>query len=439
MDNAAYKDTELVGAQTDKMKPKIKTETPLKRKATINKKYLDKKADEYLQSVTLHGFTRIFTGSKIESLLWLIILITGCCLIGFVFYDLIRKYNRRDSYINIQHIATNKNYFPAITFCHKRTPTYLYCNIIIKKYNRQYIDMNAKPCHRSTTPKREDRVQGVGLDSSFTNGYFKFTCGLGDYSCSGGFRSVSNDCVTWNRDGNIYNEDGIFETVVSLPSVPTNSYFGKMEIIVHDDKAFGPVQQNAISVTSNNNYEITLEKIIVNRLGPPFPSNCTKEKLGDIFPKEYSQTGCLSSKKCVEGFKKCGDTYDFCYWYIPDHVNKTYRSNNTYMEVESCLREDHQKTYFEYCPLPCEQKYFRTSVSTFQPLSTHRSRKNEFTVRFRLSDPYLYEIHDELQLYDFKQILCESGGFMGLILGGSILSIFEIFVYAGIVATRKFV
>ena len=78
---------------------------------------IDSKKKEFVQSFTVHGLSRIFTGSRAESIFWSTVVLVGIVISSFVIYGLVCKYYRYEIYTEVSAKVTNKNTFPSITFC----------------------------------------------------------------------------------------------------------------------------------------------------------------------------------------------------------------------------------------------------------------------------------------------------------------------------------
>ena len=51
-----------------------------------SQKTMQRKKDEYVQTFTIHGLSKIFTGTKIESIFWTCVVLFGICISNIVIY-----------------------------------------------------------------------------------------------------------------------------------------------------------------------------------------------------------------------------------------------------------------------------------------------------------------------------------------------------------------
>ena len=87
---------------------------------------VETKKDEYVNSFTVHGLTRIFKGSKSESIFWMLMLLVGVTLSTYIIHGLIRKYFEYNIYTEVRSNVSFKNVFPGITsvsYTHLTLPT----------------------------------------------------------------------------------------------------------------------------------------------------------------------------------------------------------------------------------------------------------------------------------------------------------------------------
>ena len=101
-------------------------------KRLSRKLVLRKKIDEYVNSFTAHGLTKIFTGTKIESIFWATMLFGGILLTILIAHGLVSKFYAFGIYTEIRSQITERNFFPSVTFCENQLliDTYFsYCGV----------------------------------------------------------------------------------------------------------------------------------------------------------------------------------------------------------------------------------------------------------------------------------------------------------------------
>ena len=81
------------------------------------------------------------------------------------------------------------------------------------------------------------------------------------------------------------------------------------------------------------------------------------------------------------------------------------------------------------CQFPCEDLDLG-AVSNYHQRGGYRKEKNRSNPVYRLSVQLqrvdTYKIIEEKELYSWDQMACEIGGFIGLIIGSSVISVVEI-------------
>ena len=84
------------------------------------------------------------------------------------------------------------------------------------------------------------------------------------------------------------------------------------------------------------------------------------------------------------------------------------------------------------CVLNCkytEYKVSKTGESRLKPLNPSKLQRSVLGISFTLMDPYIREETENL-LYDESSFTGDVGGFLGLLLGMSLLDLYSMFVNA---------
>ena len=91
---------------------------------------VSEKIERYVRSFSVHGLTKVFRGSRYESLFWLIMLLSGISVAFLIIHGLVVKYTTRGVYTEIKMNVTEFNHFPSVTFCERglyEDSYYAYC------------------------------------------------------------------------------------------------------------------------------------------------------------------------------------------------------------------------------------------------------------------------------------------------------------------------
>ena len=419
------------------------------------RRIIKQKINEYVNTFTVHGLTKVFVGERLESGFWLIILFCGLIFSVVIVYGLVVKFLNFGIYTEIRSQVTEENFFPSVTFCEKTM--YLnhhtaYCGIPYHGFTT-YSDFTSstkerldKPCDRSRN-KTLLNVNVTSGDGFWSNGFFNITkCKTNKHShcLSNGYfvslESFNHSCVRWNYAGNL---SGINNHVDIEFEFNKPDWFDKdqPELITatpHDSNVYELDRTQRIEIEPHKIYDINLDKTEIRRLPHPFPSNCSnvKDKF-HLFPGHYTRRACIESYKYIGMYKSCGDTIDFVQPLIPQEMVQKYQKNNTINETIPCIisHMHGNEVRAEKCAFPCSEVELMF-FPTFK-----RARPNVTSPTYKLTIKYhhvaAYRIMEEKALYSWDQLACEIGGFISVVIGASIISLIEVFVFLVLVVTKK--
>lgn len=398
---------------------------------------IQQKKEQYIQSFTVHGVSRVFDGTKGETSFWCLIVVIGIVITSFGVYNLIAKYLAYEIYTALSSKITNENPFPAITFCDNRELIKYYFSYCGQPQNAIYSIRNG---YCEYLPDNPPEITNIikGVHRQWSNGKFHVT------SCdSWGSRECANDmylkslrrhnhsCFTWNYNGN-------FSDTYAHAKLIFNTSLGSGDIVaaVHDHRISELELMHRVFLNSEYNYALNIRKSMIYRLPPPFPSKCTHGRPHDLFPGKYTRTTCVDSINYMNILKHCGDTIDYVKrQLLPDVLRKYKKKNNlTIQDTINCMRTYSQRTVqsTNSCPVPCEELELMT-MSTF-----HDSKmKDSYQVDIQLQDVDSYKVITEHQVFTWDMLAGGVGGFLGLMIGASLVSLIEILVYVFLCLVQK--
>jgi len=414
---------------------------------------LKQKIDEYVNTFTVHGLTRVFVGKRIESAFWLVILFCGLVFSVVVVYGLVAKYLNFGIYTEIRSQVTDENFFPSITFCEKSM--YLrhhtsYCGIPFDYSLSLTGDGGNRDVTCNYKAKRLETTVASSFNSStslsyWTNGFFNITncktnkhtqCANNAYFKS--LESFNHSCIRWNYAGNLsgINNHVDIEFEFNRPEWFNN----RPEIITatpHDSKVHELDRTQRVEIEPHKIYAINLDKTEIRRLPSPFPSNCSNDKKKfHIFQGHYTRRLCIESHKYIEMYKACGDTIDYVRPLIPAEIISKYKQNRTINETLPCissyLRGREVRT--EKCPFPCNE----IELMFFPTFKRARNKTPTYRLTIKYHHVAAYRIMEEKELYSWDQMACEIGGFISLVIGASIISFIEVLVFLCLVIFKRF-
>ena len=409
----------------------------------MNKKQIIReKINEYVDNFTVHGLTRVFNASRFESLFWMMMLASGVCFSIIIIQGLVRKYLKFEVYTEIHSRIAERNYFPSLTICEHYgflSNYFSYCGYPLASI------LNSKSTNCEYEIKHPDAIEYKQRNYWF-NGVFNVTkCRTwGGKNCleRSYFKSLTffnNTCMTWNPAGTIFDMYGHadIEFQYQFSASQTKDDI-KMEIMLHDPQIQEIDVTKTIEIDPFQKYQIKFDKTIVKRLKSPFPSRCSDGKGRDIFPGAYSRKSCIESHSYIECYKICGAAFDYVERHIPQVIKDEYShktTNKSLGEIASCLflnLKDEAKKTSHSCTFACESLDLST-ISTFSTYSKPRllaKRKNNRTLVYNIGLQHQsvdsYKVMEEKEVYSWDQMACEMGGFIGLVIGASFISLIEI-------------
>ena len=411
-------------------------------------------------------------GERIESGFWLVILFCGLIFSVVIVYGLVVKFLQFGIYTEIRSQVTDENFFPSVTFCEKSM--YMnhhtsYCGIPYhgfatyntggsasgKEPDKDHEQRLNRPCDRSEeyggaggSNKTLLNVTVTSGDGFWSNGIFNITkCKTNKHShcASNGYfvslASFNHSCVRWNYAGNL---SGINNHVDIEFEFNRPDWFGaeQQELITatpHESNVYELDRTQRIEIEPHKIYDINLDKTEIRRLPHPYPSNCSNVKdRYHLFPGYYTRRSCIESYKYIGMYKSCGDTIDFVRPLIPRDIVEQYRQHNrTINDTIPCIvsHMHGNEVRAEKCAFPCSEVELMF-FPTFK-----RARPNTTSATYKLTIKYYhvaaYRIMEEKALYSWDQLACEIGGFISVVIGASIISLIEVFVFLVLVIVKN--
>ena len=392
--------------------------------------------ESYSGGFTIHGLSRVCNGSKTERIIWSLMLLLCLAAIGLVVVSFVKQYNRKEIYTTTTIVSTDKNYFPAMTFCLPPLKKETYCSIGILTRTFPIHAQEDKPCIYPNFTLASSNISIIKYPwaTIWESVNFATYCSRYMYFCEDinldhiNITEHSNSaCITINGKGTYHN----LRNKLSFQLTSFSRYVYYVDFKAHSAKENGFFKDQTLRINLARGYEIKIEKKKYKRLPSPFPSNCTSYSKDNIFPGAYSLMSCYDSMKCLEAYKKCGDTYDFCREYIPKDVVMNYKKNSTLRATYTCL-QNIEKSFNAKCQVPCEEESYSVSASVM-----YTNRRYPI-LRIGYQNPNEYTLIEEHEKYTFETLLSDVGGLTGLLIGASILSLVELVAYSIIRVLRYF-
>ena len=401
-------------------------------------------------------FTFLVIGTRYESLFWLLMLSLGTLLTGFVVFGLVTKYLEHHVYVQISSQMVDEKSFPSITICDENKlfeNYYAYCGLQCHHPEAQSTEVcQEKWMHLNNVSAYIDE------NNRWTNGLFTinacYTWGSKDCNNLKFLKSVHryNDaCFTFNFDGNLADIYGHFLIDFTFNHTFANEPANRETTIIalpHDQDIV------ELDFTLRNQLEpmktltMVFDNIQIKRLPAPFPSNCTDEKIMDIFPGGYSRRSCIETQNYIRMYSQCGDVVDYVRQFMTDELHEAHARNESIVDTCKCIRQFSKlESIKAYCPFPCNEtemsvltNFNRWTKEEMKGATDLLETKNlsNYRLDFQYQRVDSYRLIEEMELYTLYQMACEIGGFVGLVIGASILSFIEIFTLVTLSIYRRF-
>ncbi|XP_057311498.1 acid-sensing ion channel 4-B-like [Hydractinia symbiolongicarpus] len=392
------------------------------------------KRKEYIDSCTLHGFSKACSARGLEKMLWFSLLVGSSVLICLATKNVIEKYQSREFFTETRSIYPQGLDLPSLTLCNDYR----------------------------LLPKQKQNIK------SFSEEFYRFAQFYPDFCTVGHQRCTIKEFKPFGKNKACFTFTPTEEQRQMYPGLfyglqlflfinkTKETVYGILDedvrISIHEKNEIPQIFFNYIPLTSGTANKITIRKTLQKRLPSPYPSNCIRghKHTSSIFPGHYTRYSCISSCFLTTSYEKCGGILSNVYEsYVPDYIKNKSKSNTTDNEMERCLWKvvkayggENAPPICE-CQVPCEEIDYNEKTQT-TPLSINGIRSslkseflNDLTDEEILNSFYKinvfyqkfqYQIIAEKPAYSLTQAMGDFGGQVGLIFGASILTLIELFV-----------
>ncbi|CAF1028750.1 unnamed protein product [Brachionus calyciflorus] len=437
---------------------------------------------------TSHGFPNIVRSeSFILKLMWILCLLLSS---GYCAYCLTKSFQDYFSYETdtlLRFKRVSQIEFPTITICNKFATDLSRSNEVTELAKSGYIKLKSEFTDltkfneffkrvdyyfKYNSIEYKDRFNFVGfdIDKMLLNCNFNFKeCNSSNFKLF--FSSTYGLCYQFNADKtNIRKisspgkKAGLsLELFIGYPSKDYDLYksYGA-HLFIHNSSTIPSSEFEGISLSTGHETDVILSKTYFQKLPKPFSdcaqdSNSSEYIHSDLYRETIKLFGQYDQKSCIN---LCYHKYIFdeCGCYYPDlNINKNLTricdsdigfecySNHSasYRESKICIE------CIEKCPEECESIKYSLQIShanyptpfyadflmTYDALINNGSRNfisysnvKESTLAVNIYfDDICYSIVEEKPSETIEQLVADIGGFLGLCIGVSILSVVEIF------------
>ena len=431
------------------------------------------------ENVTMHGFGRISnTKSLVARLFWLVLMLAFSSLCAYQLLTIISHYFSNSSIIKEETLIVSEIDFPAVTICGPAFSKWKLSrfaedrNLSIAPSNESLENISIDK-ERYGIQFLEDAIADVENLEKIAIDEDEFllkklkTCRFNEDKCnytmdfekllvlyrSYCFRFNKHARFKQRRAGYHYGFDIILFLNISDTSEWSFFDIGEaVEIIIQNPSEYPFTGEDGIFGKVGHLSQIDIRKTEIQRLKSPYPSNCTNgENARLLYPGKYTSLNCMESCIAYASAKECNAAVFHNRALMPN-ANGTLRFHNE-KQIECYSRVEASVIASKFsscnCNLPCHETKFYKSASYSQwpatadlpfykkvlsdSLGLNASRlpdefvrRNFLKISISFGDMLYRRVTEEKQ-YTAEGIISDIGGQMGIWLGASMFSIFELF------------
>ena len=355
-------------------------------------------AKTYADSFTINGLTKIATGKAWERILWLVVLSIALTIVGIQAAKFICEYRKYDVRTQVHVVEGEKAKLPDLVVC-----------------THDFLKNSTFLCRNGRNIVKSRRNLLCDIEPSLTVKIFKPMHGSSEK-----FPKFPKKCV------HLKNLTGV--NSLATVSIRTNLSNNLNVFIVEKDHTYlSATVGQSITNLKRGAYILTLsDHKVYTRLQAPYRSNCSNGENMDVaFSGGYTQFKCWETYFIRRMLADCGTVLDIYLPYVKSSYRKRNNTNMTEGEIDKCLydilKPCETDECFSQCPRQCHEETYMVKE-----------------IRFRDDDEWYVSLEQwqhrttyiqEVPAYTMERLLSEVGGYLGLFVGMSILSLIEIIVY----------
>ena len=400
--------------------------------------------EEYATTFTIHGLSKVYNGNTLERCLWSACVLTAFFCTAILITSYITKYQKHEVYQTVSQRQETTAYFPQVTFCLKnfepsilryKCKHYGLCDQVVPKDQLWNKPNNSLIWSNNVfIIEQVDHVPGISLRSKINPKDVV------------SHEELNGTCITWHTRKTIY-QDFYRGNMISVTLyVPENIAVEnkKVTVSISEQNVSGILRLQDMDLDEGERYYGALTKKIVIRKPSPFPSNCIHKIEEHSFPGLYSQRVCSYVKNEIQLYQKHVYTNGFTMYLIPkDELSKSVNVQSHCLPACEETRFDiswvRLERYTNYCHI---SDSFDEQESSFSCVDKKANKDLikfvKFSLYLRYQHPEFSTIIAEEELYSLNEMLGDIGGFLGLVIGASLISLVELIVFAILAALRKF-
>ncbi|XP_065070759.1 acid-sensing ion channel 1-like [Rhopilema esculentum] len=405
---------------------------------------------ESAANLTMHGFGRLLsTKSKAMRCIWLLLMLFFVSLVILTVTPTVRRYFKSPSLTKVETVRVSEMKMPAITVCGPSFSKAKVTNFakeknLTVKYNRIGLIDNI-----DDILGRASSLEDLAFDN---NTMFIINPDENDIAIERVLVANQGYCYKVNANGSFVQRStdiekflfiGLFLNIsdgVYLRRSTTDS----VEVNIQDHRQLPSRDSGTVLAPVGHLTSIEIKKTEIKRLKPPYPSKCTNgENLRLLFKGDYSISNCRLSCFLIQVSQKCSRIHFFDSILLPKAMRKPLARNESEL---SCTYSIHESLYNSNyascnCELPCTETRYNKYSSSAKLTSSDPSIHKHIVAINVFFGGMEYEKITELKMYTTERFVGEIGGQMGIWIGASIFSLFELiylFVqFAGVLCRKK--
>ena len=396
--------------------------------------------EEYATSFTVHGLSKIYTGNPLEKLIWTTCILVALICSALITNSYVTKYRGYEIYQSVLERAETKAYFPQVTFCVLNLHP-LFC----EQYNvcgRNIPEDQPWSKSNSSFIWSNDVfvIESTYLKNIFQYDYLEIR--PGDIISH---EEVNDSCVTWHGQKRLYYHPFNMKDIkfnIYVPQAIARYIEPYLTVTIDTQNVSGLLQNPQAFLQVGFKAATQLSKTFVIRKPSPFPSNCMDKMEEPNFPGLYNLKVCKFLKNAIQHYKRLNVALGFIERLVDKKLLGKYFAEGhcssaceeTRYEISWSILGDNDK----YCNIPNKRFDINERLNCVHERSGPNTTKfARFYLELAFKHPEFFTFIEEKELYTLQGMLGEIGGFLGLMIGASCMSLLELMIYVILVLIKK--
>ena len=358
--------------------------------------------DSYIDNLSIHGATKVFKGSVSERIFWALVMLG---VLGYLFFSvnkLVASYLTYSVINNIEKVEMTKLKLPSVTIC----------------------DFNGYSCNLATYNNINYRQSSQCKKYMGSVPFVSMLCQVNSshlHNCPADLIEKSPDnpmCLTFNPKQTVIQTEDRSDRNFKIKLQPIS---GQIRLFFHQSgELTSPFIERRKNAVEAGKYNVIIKQTNVSRLPSPYPSNCIQNISKEDAPFLYTKNLCQERCVAENVKKKCGTLNKYWRRVLPSPA--TALDNITAMETSECVRYLISEPRLSCpCPKVCEETHYEARIEQYK--DNTNTDIISLNIYFELRE---VTVITEVSTYDAIHFLADIGGLMGLLLGMSVLSVFEV-------------